>query len=294
MTDYGHDLVFGAVLPAAPQALELAHTADRAGLDLVSVPDHPYRPEFTEAWTTLSLIAARTERVRVFPNVANLPLRPPAMLARAVAALAALTGGRVDLALGAGAYWEAIAADGGPWHSPAVAVEALAEAVGVIRALWTPGGPVHLPGKHYTLDGARPGPPVGNPAIWVGALGPRMLRLTGTHADGWLPSMTRIPPGDLPAANRIIDAAAEAAGRPPAAVRRLYNLSPAALGHPRDWPARLAELALVHGVSGFLLPAGAPDHLRRFAGDTAPAVRELVTAARRRARTTPASSPVGR
>ncbi|UQS25812.1 LLM class flavin-dependent oxidoreductase [Amycolatopsis thermalba] len=284
MTDYGHDLLFGAVLvpvTARPgEALELARVADRAGLDLVSVPDHPYRPEFAEAWTTLSVIAARTERVRVFPNVANLPLRPPAMLARAVASLDALSGGRAGLALGAGAYWDAIAAEGGPWHPPAEAVSALGEAIAVIRALWTPGGPVHLPGEHYALDGAEPGPPPRDPGIWVGALGPRMLRLTGTLADGWLPSMTRIPPEDLPSAGAIIDAAAADAGRDPAAIRRLYNLSPPALGSPRDWPRRLADLALTHGVSGFLLPAGTADLLRLFATEIAPAVRELVAAAR--------------
>ncbi|ROS43511.1 LLM class flavin-dependent oxidoreductase [Amycolatopsis thermoflava] len=284
MTDYGHDLLFGAVLTPAtgrPElALGLARVADRAGLDLVSVPDHPYRPEFTEAWTTLSVIAARTERVRVFPNVANLPLRPPAMLARAVASLGALSGGRVDLALGAGAYWDAIAAEGGPWRAPAEAVAALGEAIAVIRALWTPGGPVHLPGKHYGLDGAEPAPPPGRPGIWVGALGPRMLRLTGTLADGWLPSMTRIPPADLPAANAAVDAAAADAGRDPAAIRRLYNLSPPALGSPRGWPERLADLALTHGVSGFLLPADSPGLLQLFATEIAPAVRELVAAAR--------------
>lgn len=284
MTDYGHDLLFGAVLTPATgrpdSVLELADLADRAGLDLVSVPDHPYRPEFTEAWTTLSFIAARTRRVRVFPNVANLPLRPPAMLARAVASLDALSGGRAGLALGAGAYWDAIAAHGGPRRPPAEAVSALGEAIAVIRALWTPGGLVHLPGKHYGLDGAEPGPPTRGPGIWVGALGPRMLRLTGTLADGWLPSMTRIPPAELPAANAIIDTAARDAGRDPAAIRRFYNLSPPALGHPRGWPRQLAELALTHGVSGFLLPAGDPGLLQHFATEIAPAVRDLVAAAR--------------
>src|SRR5206468_1395256 len=120
----------------------------------------------------------------------------------------------------------------------------------------------------------------GNPGIWVGALGPRMLRLTGALADGWLPSMTRIPPTELTAANAIIDAAAEHTGRPPATIRRLYNLSAPALGHPRSWPERLAELALTHGVSGFLLPADTPGPLQLFATEIAPAVRELVASAR--------------
>lgn len=86
MPDYGHDLLFGTVLVAAAghsaDAVALARVADRSGLDLVSVPDHPYRPDLLDAWTVLAVIAASTTRVRVFPNVANLPLRPPAMLAR--------------------------------------------------------------------------------------------------------------------------------------------------------------------------------------------------------------------
>jgi CO/xanthine dehydrogenase Mo-binding subunit len=91
MPDYGHDLEFGVFLPpAADQAadtLRLAHDADRFGLDLVSVQDHPYQGSFLDAWTLLSVIAATTSTVRLFPNVANLPLRPPAVLARAAASL---------------------------------------------------------------------------------------------------------------------------------------------------------------------------------------------------------------
>src|ERR1700688_2973913 len=100
MSDYGHDLSFWIfVTPAADagaHVLELARRADAAGLDWVSVEDHPYQPAFLDAWTLLTAIAASTERIGVFPNVANLPLRPPAMLARAVASLDILSGGRVE------------------------------------------------------------------------------------------------------------------------------------------------------------------------------------------------------
>ena len=98
MGDYGHDLSFGIfVTPKADTAghvLRLARRAEAAGLDWVSVQDHPYQPAFLDAWTLLTAIAATTERVSVFPNVANLPLRPPAVLARAVASLDILSGGR--------------------------------------------------------------------------------------------------------------------------------------------------------------------------------------------------------
>ncbi|WP_234379987.1 LLM class flavin-dependent oxidoreductase [Streptomyces sp. CMB-StM0423] len=100
MTDYGHELWFGSfVTPAArpPQApVELALTSERAGLDFVSFQDHPYQSAFQDTWTLMSYVAARTERVRISGNVLSLPLRPPAMLARAAASLDRLTGRRVD------------------------------------------------------------------------------------------------------------------------------------------------------------------------------------------------------
>ena len=84
--DYGHDLHFGVFLPPLAGAGRPASSTRRAGgrllgLDSVSVQDHPYQPAYLDAWTLLTHIAARTERVTVFPNVANLPLRPPAVLA---------------------------------------------------------------------------------------------------------------------------------------------------------------------------------------------------------------------
>jgi alkanesulfonate monooxygenase SsuD/methylene tetrahydromethanopterin reductase-like flavin-dependent oxidoreductase (luciferase family) len=117
MADYGHELQFGIfITPAADQAqavLELAKLAEVAGLDLVTFQDHPYQSRFLDTWTLLSVVAAQTSSVRVAPNVANLPLRQPVVLARSVASLDILSGGRVELGLGAGAFWDAIAAVGG-------------------------------------------------------------------------------------------------------------------------------------------------------------------------------------
>lgn len=292
MTDYGHDLLFGAVLvPSSGQphdAVASARSAERAGLDLVSVPDHPYRPEFLDAWTVLASMAAVTSRVRVFPNVANLPLRPPAALARAAASLDLLSGGRVELGLGAGAYWDDIAAEGGPRRTPGEALAATREAVGVLRALWSGRGRVRSDGKHYALDGAAAGPaPAHAISVWIGAVGPRMLRLTGELADGWLPSVPHVPPARLAAGQRLVDEGAAAAGREPSAVRRLYNLSPGAAGGfprggPRDWPEQLAALTVDVGTSAYLLPAHHPELLRVFGEEVAPATRALVAAARER------------
>jgi alkanesulfonate monooxygenase SsuD/methylene tetrahydromethanopterin reductase-like flavin-dependent oxidoreductase (luciferase family) len=293
MADYGHDLSFGIfVTPradAGPRVIELARRADAAGLDWVSVQDHPYQPAFLDAWTLLTAIAAATERIGVFPNVANLPLRPPAMLARAAASLDILSGGRVELGIGTGAFWDAIGAMGGPRRAAGESVDALREAIAVIRALWRPGRGARLAGRFYALEGAKPGPfPVHDVGIWVGAYKQRMLRLTGELADGWLPSSPYAPPEQLAAMNAVIDAAAADAGRSPAAVRRIYNIggsfdgsgSAFLQGPPKVWAEQLAGLALDEGMSGFVLMADDALTVERFAAEVAPSVRELVASER--------------
>src|SRR5579864_6898163 len=109
---YGHPVRFGVFL--IPQAadterlLRLAVLADELGFDLIGIQDHPYQRLFLETWTLLTAIAMRTRKISVFPDVANLPLRPPAVLAKAAASLDILSGGRVELGLGAGGPLEAI------------------------------------------------------------------------------------------------------------------------------------------------------------------------------------------
>ena len=144
MTDYGHELQLGTFITpqnADPQTpVALAVLTEEVGLDLVTFQDHPYQPSFLDTWTLLSWVAARTERVHLSGNVLNLPLRPPAVLARAVASLDLLSGGRVELGIGAGAFWDAIEAMGTPRLTPPESVEALEEAIDVIRALWDTDG----------------------------------------------------------------------------------------------------------------------------------------------------------
>ncbi|MEU1244658.1 LLM class flavin-dependent oxidoreductase [Micromonospora parva] len=295
MSDYGHDLVFGSfVTPSAgdpDRTVGVAVLAEQVGLDLVTFQDHPYQPAFLDTWTLLSFVAARTHRVHLAANVTNLPLRPPAVLARSVASLDLLSGGRVSLGLGAGAFWDAIEAMGGRRLTPGEGVRALTEAIEVIRQLWdveTRGG-VRVDGEFYRVVGAKRGPaPAHHTPIWLGAYKPRMLQLTGRRADGWLPSLGYLQPGDLAKGNAIIDDAAREAGRSPRDVRRLLNIAGqfSAVGRgPLDGPAEqwaeeLAELAVEDGVGTFILASDDPDDLRRFAGEVAPAVRELVAAER--------------
>jgi alkanesulfonate monooxygenase SsuD/methylene tetrahydromethanopterin reductase-like flavin-dependent oxidoreductase (luciferase family)/hemerythrin-like domain-containing protein len=298
--DYGHDLWFGAFLtPGAAghhRLVRQAALAEEAGLDILGVQDHPYQPSFLDAWTLLSVLASRTERIRLFPDVANLPLRPPAVLARAAASLDVLSGGRVELGLGSGAFWDGIAAMGGPRRTPGEAVEALEEAIAVLRALWTPGSGVRLDGRHYRLDGAHPGPFPAHPiGLWIGSYKRRMLELTGRLGDGWVPSSGYAPPAELGAMTEIVDRAAEEAGRDPAAVRRVYNVSgrfssgPARgflHGPPTLWAEQLTELTLAYGVSVFVLASDDDRDLKIFGEEVAPAVREAVARER-----TPSAPP---
>lgn len=297
MTDYGHDLLFGAFVTPTAQpaahAVEVAVAADRAGLDLVTFQDHPYQPKFLDTWTLLSYVAARTERVRLSGNVLNLPLRHPAVLARSAASLDLLSGGRFELGIGAGGFWDAIEAMGGRRLSPGQAVDALEEAIRIFREIWAadePGG-VRVDGEYYQVKGAKRGPaPAHDIGIWLGAYKPKMLKLTGRAADGWLPSLSYLQggPGDITEGNKHIDEAALSAGRSPADVRRLLNLSGRFAsssrglldGPPDQWAEELAGLALDHGVSTFILMADDPSVVELFAAEVAPATRELVTAER--------------
>ncbi|TDC22539.1 LLM class flavin-dependent oxidoreductase [Streptomyces sp. 8K308] len=284
MTDYGHDLRFGSFITPGnerpEQPVALARVSERAGLDLVTYQDHPYQPGFLDTWTLLSWVAARTERIRVSANVHSLPLRPPAVLARAAASLDLLSGGRFELALGAGAFWDPIAAMGGPRRTPGEAVEATGEAIEIIRAIWDTSerGGVRVAGKHYQVVGAKRGPaPAHDIGIWVGALGPRMLRLIGEQADGWLPSVFYLKDGDLERGNRLIDEAAAAAGRDPRAIRRLLNIGGGfPQGAPEQWAEQLLPLVVESGVSTFILASDEPDAIRRFGEEVAPRLRELV------------------
>jgi alkanesulfonate monooxygenase SsuD/methylene tetrahydromethanopterin reductase-like flavin-dependent oxidoreductase (luciferase family) len=295
--DYGHDLRFGTfITPAAqrPQhAVDLAVVADRAGLDLVTFQDHPYQPGFLDTWTLLSYVAARTSRVRLSHNVLNLPLRPPAMLARAAASLDLLSGGRYEMGIGAGRVWGAIEAMGGPSRTPGQAVDALDDAITIFREMWADRpDPVFVDGRQYRVMGAARGPaPAHDIGIWVGGGMPRMLGLIGRRADGWSVPIRLFLPGGPPtlaAPNRIIDEAARDAGRDPSEIRRIltfpgrFSASRGGLldGSPSHWAEDLADMALRHGIGTLVLGTDDPSVIERYAAEVAPATRELVGAAR--------------
>lgn len=281
MPDYGHPLRFGSfvspVATPAHRAVDLAVLSEEVGLDLVTFQDHPYQAQLHDTWTLLSWVAARTERIHVSGNVLNLPLRQPAVLARAAASLDLLSGGRFELGIGAGGFYDAIAAMGGPVLTPPDAVTGMDEALDVLRGTWDVDdtSPLRVPGRLHHVDGARRGPrPAHDIPIWVGAVKPRMQRIIGRKADGWLPSLPWLQPGDLARGNAVIDAAAREAGRSPERVVRLLNVGPQ---HRAD---ELADLAIDDGVSVFILASDDPDELHRFARVTSREIRDRVADAR--------------
>ena len=298
MPDYGHDLLFGVFLTPVndppQQSVQLTQLADRVGLDLATFQDHPYQPAFHDTWTLMSYLAARTERITLAPNVLNLPLRQPVVTARSAASLDLLTGGRIELGLGSGAFWDAIEAVGGRRLSPGQAVAALEEAISIIRAVWAADerGGVRVDGEHYRVVGAKRGPaPAHDIGIWIGAYKPRMLRLTGRSGDGWLPSLGYLPggPGDL-AGDERRDRRGRGLGRPGAPTR-----SAACSTSPADSPTPATDSSTDRPTSG---PRSSPPWpsttgprasssvpttrtaIERFAAEVAPAVRELVAAER--------------
>lgn len=296
MADYGKELKFGSFITPANHnpdgVVELARTSEKVGLDLVTFQDHPYQPSFLDTWTLLSFVAARTERVRLAPNVLNVPLRNPAIIARSAASLDRLSGGRVELGLGAGAFWDAMVAMGAQRRTPGQSVDALIEAIEIIRSLWDTGDPsrVEIEGEHYAVSGAKRGPaPTHDIEIWLGAYKPRMLRTIGQFADGWLPSLWYMKDvSELADANDRIDDAARAAGREPRAIRRLLNISgrfgqtgDGLLSGPAEhWAEQLVDIALMFGTSTFIIGTDDERDVTIFGEEVAPAVRELVAAER--------------
>jgi alkanesulfonate monooxygenase SsuD/methylene tetrahydromethanopterin reductase-like flavin-dependent oxidoreductase (luciferase family) len=271
-----------------PQLLQQVRYADEAGLAFIGIQDHPYQRRFLDAWTLISGLAVQTKRIRFFLNVANLALRPAPMLAKSVASLDVMTGGRIELGLGAGYFWQGITAMGGPKRDPGEAVDAVEEAIRVCRLMWRGETGARFEGEHYQLRGANAGPVPAHPiAIFLGAIGPRMLGVTGSLCDGWVPSSPYVTPDQLMESHRRIDEAAAAAGRDPSAIRRIYNVMGSIteektgdyLEGPVDrWVDELASLALEKRMDTLIFAPNDPTdaQLRLFVEEVVPRVKARV------------------
>ncbi|MEV0069260.1 MULTISPECIES: LLM class flavin-dependent oxidoreductase [unclassified Amycolatopsis] len=294
------DLLFGVALTpttdlAADRAFAVA--ADDGGLDLLGIQDAPFAPDRLDTFVLAGDLLAHTDKISVFPDVASLPLRPPVLLAKTAAALDIVSGGRFELALGAGGYWDAITQLGVPRRSPRESNVALEEAVTILRALWADGGPaVRVQGEFYSVSGAHPGPAPLHPIeIWVGSQGPKSLALTGRIADGWAaPIAAYLPYEKWAEANRVIDDAAVAAGRNPRAVRRIAQIVGMVTrtpGRPRleqgadpmrgsaaEWAELLGKLGSELPYTGFVfMPEdNSRAQVAAFARDVVPRARRLL------------------
>jgi alkanesulfonate monooxygenase SsuD/methylene tetrahydromethanopterin reductase-like flavin-dependent oxidoreductase (luciferase family) len=295
---YGRPLEFGiSIVPVsadADLARALARRADELGLDLVGIQDHPYQVRFLDTWALLADLLARTERIRFFPDVANLPLRGPAMLAKAAASLDVMSAGRFELGLGAGAFWDSVAGMGGPHRGAGESIDALEEAIQIVRAVLDGERVVRAAGPHYPVPGYPPGPPPAHRVeLWLGVYRPRGLDMVGRLADGWVPSMGRAPLPDLRRAWGLIEASAHRAGRDPGAIRRVYNISgsisdgssgaeAAAAGDRSvdEWVELLAGWRDDPGIDGFIFwpPDSGTEQVERFAVEVVPAVRAAIGA----------------
>jgi alkanesulfonate monooxygenase SsuD/methylene tetrahydromethanopterin reductase-like flavin-dependent oxidoreductase (luciferase family) len=284
---------FGAFI--GPRADDIAGVrqrvlaAERSGFDFVSIQDHPYVPAYLDTFSLIANLMATTSTLRFVTNVANLPLRPAPMLAKAAASIDRLSNGRFDLGLGAGRVWSEIERMGGPTWTPGEAIGAMSEALDTLRTAWG--------FEAENGAGAAPGlVPAHRIGIWVGGAGPRMLDLIGRKADGWIaPLATGYE--TKPAAQNRIDAAAIAAGRNPAAVGRMIQLvgrvtdTASTISRPRSgpgsqsirttadhWARIVAEFAVEERFDAvnFVLEDEASDQIIRFGAEVIAAAKEAI------------------
>jgi alkanesulfonate monooxygenase SsuD/methylene tetrahydromethanopterin reductase-like flavin-dependent oxidoreductase (luciferase family) len=243
-----------AILPTALPHFDSLWLADHFyGMDTPTDP-------FMEAWTTLTWLAARHERVELCHHVLGVGYRYPPLLAKMAATLAHLSGGRFVLGIGAGWRADEYAAYGYDFPKPSVRFAQLEEAVTICRLMWTQDSP-SFEGNHYRIDGAAAPPlPVTPPRVCIGAAGEKIgLPLVGRIADMW----NAPPTGDDDAWTRrlgIVRRAAEEAGRDPDAIEVTVTLE-RALPESDDDSARLVdELAARHaaGADHFVMDFGNP------------------------------------
>ncbi len=179
--------------------------------DLAEVSPSPHR--YLETLTLAGAVAARTTHTRLATSVLDTVRRHPVMLAQSALTLSHLSEGRFILGLGAGER-ENLAPYG---FEDRGRVGRFAEALRLIRLMWNTDGPVDFAGRYFTLEHARLDTDLhrtGPPPIWIGANGPRMLRLVGELGDGWWPTGSAGPETYAGQLARIREAA-EQAGRDP-------------------------------------------------------------------------------
>lgn len=281
-----------------------ARLAESLGFDSVWISDHFFLtlgryggPDdvygSAEPLTALAGLAALTEQVRLGTLVLSAGFRHPALLAKAAVTIDLLSGGRLDLGVGAGWYEDEYRAFGYPFGSLGERFEILEETMEVLGLLFGEKEPVTWEGKHFRLDEAycRPRPTQQpRPPLWVGGKGgPRLLRLVARKADGWNTVWVWTPEAYSERA-RALDQMCEREGRDPATVRRSLGLYTLIGEDQRDLVARYRSLQRWTpggALDGELLDDWARDKLvgtpeqvvERLASFAAQGVQEFVVSA---------------
>ncbi|HEX4063243.1 MAG TPA: LLM class flavin-dependent oxidoreductase [Streptosporangiaceae bacterium] len=284
-------LQFGLSIPAdaTPGAdpVALARRAEDLGFDFVSSSDHPCgREPSYEAWTMLAWIAASTSRIKVATKVLGVPYRNPAMVAKMAESLDRLSGGRLILGLGGGYSDEEFRAFGLGVPTPAEKVDGLAEAIAVIRGLWSRPA-FSFDGRYHRTTEADLEPKPGHHIpVWLGTFGPKALALTGRLADGWIPSLGYVSADELIVMrDRVLAAAGDRE------FTCALNLQVQVDEHPDADPSVVAGSpeAVAERLTGFIragftalnfIPAGRPydEQNERLAREVLPTVRAHVDA----------------
>jgi probable F420-dependent oxidoreductase len=271
-------------------AAEHAVRAEELGFDSVWVSDHFFYSlarhgagdelhGSLEPLTTLAGLAVRTSRVRLGTLVLGAPFRHPSVLAKSATAVDVLSGGRLDIGIGAGWYRDEFEAFGYEFGEVGERFDALERTAEVLDVL-LPGGPVtrDVDGLRLAQAYNRPEPVQRpRPPIWIGAKGgDRALRLVARHADGWN-SVWRWTPEAFAARVRRAHELAEDAGRDPSTVRFSVGLYTVVGEDERDLRRRWAafERWMPRVVAGQSMDAWRADALVGTVDDARERVREF-------------------
>ena len=256
----------------------LAAIADEGGFDVLWVEDHtrlpaeeirasegqPDRDEPLEAWTTLALLAGVTTRVKLGTEVSPVTLRHPGLLAKTVATLDVLSGGRVIFGAGTGWYRTEFLSQGISFERRDERYAKSCEAIEVIQALWRRPR-VTYAGRHYTLRDACLAPKpaqAGGPPIWFGGFSDQILAAVVRYGHGWI-NGTNPAPEFVAERWARLRALAGAAGRDPAQIRVAIPLM-AHLSADRERARASLEGYVDRGDFGRWLGDFFGDNARRF------------------------------
>lgn len=277
----------------ARAAIAQARYVDSLGYDGILMQDHAYLPQFAETTTLLAAIGAVSENVTVGANVMTAPFRLPAIIAKEIATLDSITGGRAELGLGVGANAKGISAWGGPTFADRSEMyRSYRDAMHIIRGLWESNGePFSYKGDVQSVQDVEFGPvPDRRIPIMTGAMGPQSLKLTAKLGDGISVSSSYVPYERLTWFRQQLDEGAKAYDRDPAELFINYNV----MGYIHDggssarpknegvfwgdlpwWTERLNTIKEM-GVTQFTywpVHGDFDDQLRRFIEDVAPTIR---------------------